>query len=356
MTAKNRIWLAPMCQYHCFNLDGVPEGWHFAHYGARAIGGFGLITAESTAVVPEGRISPKCTGIWNDEQQAEWSKIVDFVHTQGAKMAIQLNHAGRKASTVPNRPGEELFETQTVPVEHGGWTAVAPSPIAGDDMLPPQELDRDEIRALPDQFAAAARRAVEAGFDAIELHGAHGYLLHQFLSPIANQRTDSWGGSFENRTRLIRLVTTAVRTAVGEAVPVIVRLSGTDWIEDRPSWDLDQTAMLAGLLRDAGADFISVSSGGVTAADIPVGPNYQVQLAEEVKRRTEVPTGAVGLITAPEQAEAILGEGRADTVYLGRAALRDPNWPLRAAHELGVGRHDIDYPGSYVRGAWVDPR
>lgn len=356
MTTKNRIWLPPMCQYHCFNLDGVPEAWHFAHYGARAIGGFGLITAESTGIVPEGRISPKCTGLWNDEQEAAWAKIVDFAHTQGTKMSIQLNHAGRKASTVAARPGEELFDTQTIPEDRGGWQPVAPSPIAGDNMAVPREMDRDEIRELPDHFAAAARRAVRAGFDAVEIHGAHGYLLHQFLSPISNERTDSWGGSFDNRTRLIRLVTTAVRTAVGDEIPVIVRLSATDWIDDRSSWDLDQTITLASLLKDAGADFISVTSGGITSAYMPMGPNYQVRFADEIRKHTEVPTGAVGLITEPAQAEAIVAEGRADTVLIGRAALRDPQWPLRAAHELGVGRHDIDYPGSYVRGAWVDPR
>lgn len=352
MTANNRIWLAPMCQYHCMNLDGVPEMWHRAHYGARAIGGFGLITVEATGISPEGRISPKCTGLWNREQVEAWRPIVEFAHTQGAKMAIQLIHAGRKSSTVPKRPGEQKHPTATIPEAHGGWEPVGPSAIANDRHLVPRELTREEIHAVPEQFAAAAARAVEAGFDAVEISAGHGYLMHQFLSPISNQRDDSWGGSFENRTRLLRLVVTAVRTAVGDGVPVFVRISATDWRDDVPSWDLEQSVGLAHLLRGAGGDLISVSSGGVDSATIPVGPNYQVRFAEEIGKRSDVPVATAGLITEPQQAEAILAEGRADIVLIGREALRDPNWPLRAAHELGMDREEIPYPGSYLRGAW----
>ncbi|WP_047260431.1 NADH:flavin oxidoreductase/NADH oxidase [Corynebacterium uterequi] len=355
MTAPNRIWLAPMCQYHCRAADGVAEAWHRVHYGARAIGRFGLITVESTGVVPEGRISPACLGLWNDTQRDALAEIVDFAHSQGSRISIQLNHAGRKASSVPALPGEPRYDSSTVPVDAGGWATVAPSPIAAEGYDEPRELNRDEIRALPDHFAAAARRAVEAGFDAVEIHAAHGYLLHQFLSPLSNTRTDSWGGSFDNRTRLIRLVVTAVRAAVGEDIPVLVRLSATDWVDDRPSWDLDQTIALARLVRDAGADLISVSSGGLVPAEVPAGPNYQVGFADAVRRQAGVPTSAAGFITSPQQAEAILVEGRADAILIGREALRDPHWPLRAAHELGLGRRKIDYPGSYVRGAWFDP-
>lgn len=349
---NNRIWLAPMCQYHCMEENGVPEAWHFAHYGARAIGGFGLITAEASGVVPEGRISPKCAGIWNDEQRDAWAPIVDFVHSQGSKMAIQLIHAGRKASSVAKRPGEKKYANNTVPREDGGWETVAPSAIAAEGLDAPRELNRDEIREIPDQFGRAAARAMEAGFDAVEISAGHGYLLHQFLDPIANQREDSWGGSFDNRTRLLRLAVTAVRTAVGDGVPVIVRISATDWIEDREAWDLEQSVTLAPLLETAGADMISVSTGGIAPAQIPTGPNYQVRFAEEIKRRTGVRVSTAGLITTPEQAEAIVAEDRADVVLLGREALRDPNWPLRAGHELGLEREAIPYPGSYLRGAW----
>lgn len=352
----NRIWLPPMCQYHCTNRDGVPEGWHFAHYGARAVGGFGLLIAESTGVTPEGRISPACTGLWNDEQEKAWAEIVAFVHSQGAKMGVQLNHAGRKSSTVPALPSQPDYGSQTIPEEHGGWRPVAPSPVAGPNMATPKELDRDEIRALPEHFAAAARRAVRAGFDLVEIHAAHGYLLHQFLSPLTNHREDSWGGSFHDRTRLLSLVVTAVRGVIPDDMPLLVRLSATDWVDDEPAWDLEQTVTLAQELKTAGVDLIDVTSGGLVPAEIPVGPNYQVRFAEEIRRRADVPTAAVGMITSPQQAEAIIAEDRADAVLVGREALRDPNFPLRTAHELGVAREKIAYPDSYHRGAWPDPR
>lgn len=352
----NRIWLPPMCQYHCISGDGVPEGWHFAHYGARAVGGFGLLIAESTGVTPAGRISPACTGLWNDEQEKAWAEIVDFVHSQGAKMGVQLNHAGRKASTVPALPGQPDYGSRTIPEEHGGWRPVAPSPIAGPGMATPQELDRDEIRALPEHFAAAARRAVRAGFDLVEIHAAHGYLLHQFLSPLSNRRDDSWGGSFHDRTRLLSLVVTAVRAAIPEDMPLLVRLSATDWVDEEAAWDLDQTVTLAQELKTSGVDLIDVTSGGLVPAEIPVGPNYQVRFAEEIRRRAGIAVAAVGMITSPQQAEAIIAEDRADAVLIGREALRDPNFPLRAAHELGVAREKIAWPDSYHRGAWPDPR
>lgn len=352
VTFNNRIWLAPMCQYHCLNHDGMPEAWHQAHYGARAIGGFGLVTVEATGIVPEGRISPKCTGIWNEEQQEAWKPIVDFAHSQGSKIAMQLIHAGRKSSSVPKRPGEKKYDTSTVPESEGGWTPVGPSAVANDRHAVPRELTREEIHDIPELFAAAASRAVAAGFDAIELSAGHGYLLHQFLSPLSNHREDSWGGSFENRTRLLRLVVNAVRTAIGEDVPLIVRISATDWYDDVDSWDLEQSVGLAPLLKMAGADMISVSSGGVNSPRIAVGPNYQVGFAEEIKKRSDMLVATAGLITEPAQAEAILAEGRADVVLLGREALRNPNWPLYAAHKLGMDRNEIAYPGSYLRGAW----
>lgn len=351
----NRVWLPPMCQYQASDRDGTPEEWHLVHYGARAVGGFGLLIAESTGVVPEGRISPLCTGLWNDRQEREWARIVDFVHAQGAKMGIQLNHAGRKASTVPALPDQERFDTATVPPGHGGWEAVGPSAVAQPGLAVPREMTAAEILEVPAQFAEAAQRAVRAGFDTIEIHGAHGYLLHQFLSPLANKRTDEWGVSFDNRTGLIRLVVSAVRAVIPETMPLIVRLSATDWVESEYSWDADQTVALAHLLRDAGADLIDVTTGGVHPAQVPVGPNYQVRFAEEIRRRTGVPTAAVGMITEPAQAEAIVAEGRADAVLIGRAGLRDALWPYRAAHDLGVPREAIPYPASYDRGAWPDP-
>ncbi|NLF90886.1 MAG: NADH:flavin oxidoreductase/NADH oxidase [Corynebacterium marinum] len=348
---RNRVWLPPMCQYHAFDADGTPEDWHTVHYGARAAGGFGLIIAESTGVVPEGRISPLCTGLWNDRQEEAWARIVRFAHSQGAKMGIQLNHAGRKASTVPARPGQKpVDDTGTIPVSHGGWVALGPSAVANDGLAVPREMTPAEIQAVPGQFAASAERAVRAGFDTVEIHGAHGYLLHQFLTPLANHRTDEWGGSFDNRTRLIRRVAAAVRAAIPEGMPLIVRLSATDWIDG--AWDLAQTVSLAGLLRDEGVDLIDVTTGGAARADIPVGPGYQVPFAAEIRRGAGIPTAAVGLITEPQQAQEILDESLADAVLIGRAALLDAAWPLRAAHELGLRREEIPYPGSYARASF----
>ena len=327
VSIPNRVWLAPMCEYSA--TDGIPTDWHLVHLGARAVGGFGLVMTEATAVVPEGRISPEDTGIWNDEQTAAWKRIVDFVHERGARIGIQLAHAGRKASTF--RPWAP--EQGTVPVADGGWATVAPSaaPYPGFDT--PAALSAAEIADVPEQFAAAARRAREAGFDAVEVHAAHGYLLHQFLSPLANARTDEYGGSAENRARLLEQTVTAVRSAWPDELPVLARVSATDWRPD--GLGVDDVAAVAARLGRSGVDLVDVSTGGVAPAEIALGPGYQVPHARRVREVAGIPVSAVGLISEPVQAEQILVEGSADVVMLGREALRDPHWPLRAAHALG---------------------
>ncbi|MEP6979642.1 MAG: NADH:flavin oxidoreductase/NADH oxidase [Nakamurella sp.] len=345
-TFANRVWLAPMCQYSA--VDGVPNDWHLVHLGSRATGGFGLLLTEAAAVVPEGRISPQDAGLWNDNQADSWSRIVDFVHGQGSRIGVQLAHAGRKASTY--RPWSET--SGTVPESDGGWTAVGPSDLPFVGYEAPRTLTASQIADVVQAFADAAIRAARAGFDVVEIHAAHGYLLHQFLSPRSNLRTDSYGGDLAGRSRLLLDVVHAVRAVWGEK-PLFVRLSGTDWVEG--GWDIEQTTELAGWLAAAGVDLIDMSSGGNEPAAIPVGPNYQVPLAAEVKRRVGIPIGAVGLITEPQQAEQILDDGGADVVLLARAALREPSWPFRAAHELGLTHHDIDYPAQYTRGSWPDP-
>ncbi len=344
ITFRNRIWLSPMCQYSA--ADGVPTDWHLAHLGARAIGGFGLVMTEATAVVPEGRISPQDTGLWTDGQATAWRRIVDFVHGQGASAGVQLAHAGRKASTYAPWRG-----TGSVAAADGGWRTVAPSPIAHGEHTAPHALSRAEIRVTVDAFAAATRRADAAGFDVVELHGAHGYLLHQFLSPITNRRTDTYGGSFDNRIRFVLEVVDAVRAVWPVDKPLIMRISATDWIDG--GWSTVESIDLARILRERGVDLIDVSTGGLDPAQrITVAPGYQVPFARDVKVKAEVPTGAVGLITEPAQAQQILDESAADVVYLARAALRDPGWPLRAAHELGIPAAGAPYPPQYLRGAW----
>lgn len=346
VTARNRIWLAPMCQYSCFAEDGVPTDWHLAHLGARATGGFGLVITEAAGVVPEGRISPQDAGIWNEEQVEAWRRIVDFGHEQGAAMGIQLAHAGRKASTYSPLSGRD----GTVPESEGGWRAVAPSPVAFPGYDEPRELTTDEVAGLAGAFADAARRADEAGFDLVEVHAAHGYLLHEFLSPLSNRREDRYGGSFENRTRVVVEVVDAIRSVWPEDKAVAVRFSGTDWLDG--GWTVDETAQLGKILSELGVDVLDVSSGGLLPADIPVGPGYQVPLARAVREGSALTTGAVGLITEPAQAEQVLIDGDADLVLLARAALREPAWPLRAAHELRVPADDAPYPPQYTRGAW----
>jgi 2,4-dienoyl-CoA reductase-like NADH-dependent reductase (Old Yellow Enzyme family) len=334
----NRVWVSPMCQYS--STDGLPDDWHLVHLGQFASGGAGLVFTEASAVTPEGRISPQDAGIWNDEQARAWRRITDFLHARGAKAGMQLAHAGRKASAL--RPWEG---NGTVSVDDGGWQAVAPSEIAFGDFATPRALTEAEVAELPGQFAAAARRAVDAGFDTVELHFAHGYLVHQFLSPLANNRTDRYGGDFTGRTRIALEIAEAVRAEVGD-LPVLARISATDWAEEG-GWDADQSVQLAKLLGERGIDLIDVSSGGILARpSIPVGPGYQVPFAARVRSEAGIPTGAVGMITEPEQAEDIVADGHADVVFLARALLRDPHWALRAANALG---HDIRWPDQYAR-------
>lgn len=347
LTIRNRAWLPPMCQYSCESADGVVTPWHFQHLVSRAAGGFGLILTEATAVTPEGRISPQDTGIWNDTQANAWRTIVDAVHAQGAAIGIQLAHAGRKASTYRPFVGEK---SGSVPAEEGGWSTLAPSAIAFDGLATPKAMTLDDIEAVVTAFVDAAKRADDAGFDTIELHAAHGYLLHEFLSPASNRRDDEYGGSFENRSRLLLTIVERVRAVWPADKPILVRISATDWAET--GWDADESVKLSRALKDAGIDLIDVSTGGNVMADIPVAANYQVPFAAKIRHEAEIPTSAVGLITAPAQAEAILTEGNADAVALGRAGLREPSWPLRAAHELGVSWRDAPYPPQYTRGAW----
>lgn len=346
LTIANRIWLAPMCQYSCFAEDGVPTDWHLVHLGARATGGFGLILTEAAAVTPEGRISPQDAGIWNDQQTAAWKGIVDFVHGQDSAIGVQLAHAGRKASTY----APSADKAGTIHVSEGGWIASGPSAIAFEGFDAPAALTRDEIAELVEAFAAAARRADQAGFDVVELHGAHGYLLHEFLSPLSNKRDDEYGGDFAGRTRFLIEVAVAVRAVWPESKPLFVRLSATDWTEG--GWTADDSAALATLLADHGVDLIDTSTGGNVIADIPVGPGYQVEFAQSIRATSDVPTAAVGLITEPGQAEKILESESADAIFIARAALREPSWPLRAAHELGIAPSEAPYPKQYTRGAW----
>ncbi|HEY5821633.1 MAG TPA: NADH:flavin oxidoreductase/NADH oxidase [Propionibacteriaceae bacterium] len=349
LTVKNRIWLAPMCQYSVTERDGVPTDWHLVHLGARAQGGFGLVMTEATAVTPEGRISPQDTGIWNDAQRDAWARIADFVHTQDTAFAIQLAHAGRKASTYRGFPGEP---TGTVPASDGGWPTISASPIAFEDYAAPVEMTAADIAETIDAFVAAAQRADQAGFDVVELHAAHGYLIHEFLSPLSNHRTDEYGGSFDNRVRFLLELADAVRQVWPAEKPLLVRLSATDWVDG--GWDGDQSTQLSALLRERGVDLVDVSTGGNVVTDIPVGPGYQVPFARQIREGADVATGAVGLILSPRQAEEIISDGDADVVFLARPALREPAWPLRAAAELGLTWRDAPYPDQYSRGKWDD--
>lgn len=347
LTIKNRIWLAPMCQYSVDNQDGTPTDWHLVHLGSRATGGFGLILTEATAVTPEGRISPQDTGIWNDEQQVAWARIVSFVHEQDAAIGIQLAHAGRKASTYRGFPGEP---TGSLPLDDGGWPTLSPSPVAFDGYVAPREMTLEDIADTVQAFATAARRADEAGFDIVEIHGAHGYLVHEFLSPLANHRTDGYGGDFDGRVRFLLETVHAVRQVWPAEKPLFVRLSATDWVDG--GWDADQSVRLSVLLKQRGVDLVDVSTGGNVQADMPVGPSYQVPFARQIRAGAEVPSAAVGMILTPQQAEEIVAGGDADAILLARAALREPAWPLRAAAVLGLGWQDAPYPAAYGRGNW----
>ncbi|MFC7401902.1 NADH:flavin oxidoreductase/NADH oxidase [Citricoccus sp. GCM10030269] len=368
-TLRNRLILSPMCQYNVTAKDGVPGPWHQTHLGARAVGGFGMVVSEATAVVPEGRISDQDTGLWNDEQRDAWAPITEFIRSQGAVPGIQLAHAGSKASTWPAHPG---YPDGGIPLDEGGWETVSPSGVpAVTNVGPTRELSTDEIEEVIEAFAAAARRADEAGFDAIQIHGAHGYLIHQFLSPITNQRTDEWGGSFENRTRLARRIVAAVRSVWPAEKILGIRLSGSDWLDG--GWSEDDTVRLSRELAAEGLDWVDVSSGGIgDTFQGPTGPAYQVPLAGAVRRGTldvPVPAGygaafdgneddrrvfvsAVGAITDPELAESVVTEGRADGVSLGRAALVQPNWPIEAAKSLGDDRFREFVAPPYHRAAW----
>ncbi|HVV43573.1 MAG TPA: NADH:flavin oxidoreductase/NADH oxidase [Bryobacteraceae bacterium] len=336
ITFPNRIAVSPMCQYSC--VDGFATDWHLVHLGSRAVGGAALVMMEATAVSAEGRISPQDHGIWLDPHVPKLRQITDFIHTQGSLAGIQLAHAGRKASTYRPWDGDGA-----VPLDKGGWKEVfAPSAIPFNEKYPqPIALDAAGIRKVISDFTDAARRAREAGFDVIEIHSAHGYLLHEFLSPLSNQRTDEYGGSFANRTRLLIDIVRAVRGAG----PLFVRISATDWADG--GWDADQSVALAKILKDEGVDLIDTSSGGlVPKAKIPVAPGFQVPFAERIRKEAGIATGAVGLISKAQQADEIIRNGQADMVLLAREMLRRPYWPLHAAAALG---HSISWPVQYER-------
>ena len=336
---RNRIVVSPMCQYSC--KDGMPTDWHLVHLGSRAVGGAGLVLTEATAVSPEGRISPDDTGIWKDEQAKFFGKIATFISAQGAVPGIQLAHAGRKASTAaPWKGGGPVSPAD------GGWQPLAPSPIPFTDAhAVPRELQPKNLGEIVGQFVAAARRSLDSGFKVIELHMAHGYLLHEFLSPLSNHRNDEFGGSLEGRAKFPLLVAKAVRDVLPSGLPLFVRISATDWADG--GLDLDQSIILSRWLREIGVDLIDCSSGGlVSYAKVPVNPGYQVPFAAAIRREAGIATGAVGLITEPQQAEEILARGDADVIILARAMLRDPYWPIHAAHALST---EFAWPVQYER-------
>ncbi len=342
VTLRNRIGIPPMCQYSA--VDGFANDWHRVHYGSRAVGGAGLIIVEATAVEPRGRITPDDLGLWNDAQVEPLAHITRFLKEHGAVPGIQIAHAGRKAGT--HRPWGAPASGPLAADDARGWQAVGPSPLPfADGYHAPHELSIEEIHSIQGTFVAAAVRALAAGFEWLEIHGAHGYLMHSFYSPLSNRRTDEYGGSFENRTRILLETTRAVRQVWPERLPLAVRLSCTDWIEN--GWTNADSVILAQRLKDEGVDLIDCSSGGnVPKAPVMFGPGYQVPLAETIRREAGIATAAVGLITAPEQADEIILNGRADVVLLGRAALRDPYWPLHAAQALKQGNL---VPGQYLR-------
>ena len=323
----NRVWVSPMCQYSA--KDGVVGEWHKVHLGSFATGGVGLIMVEATGVEPEARISIGCTGIWNDKQAAAFKPIVDFVHSQGVKIGIQLAHAGRKGSTMVPWDDHEIASAS-----EGGWETTAPSPISFKDFPIPRELTVAEINGLTTKFVEASLRSVEAGFDVIEIHAAHGYLFHQFMSPITNKRSDQYGGSFENRIRFLVETAKAIREHIGNEIPLFTRISATDWVEG--GWDVEESIALCRILKDVGVDLIDVSSGGlVHDAKITTGPGYQVPLAARIKAESNILTSAVGIITEAVQAEEIIVSKSSDAVMIGRQMLRNPRWAISAAEELG---------------------
>jgi 2,4-dienoyl-CoA reductase-like NADH-dependent reductase (Old Yellow Enzyme family) len=336
---KNRIFVSPMCQYSC--TGGVPTDWHLVHLGSRAVGGAALVMTEAAAVTPEGRISPEDAGIWNDAQMNAWKPIAAFIKAQGAVPSIQLAHAGRKASTfAPWRGHGKVDEGK------GGWPVIGPSAVAFAENYPqPHEMTVAEIRATIDAFAASAQRALKAGFQVPEIHGAHGYLAHEFFSPLSNLRTDQYGGSLENRMRFALEICAAVRELWPKELPVFLRISASDWKEG--GWEISQAIELCKRAKAVGIDLIDVSSGGnAHDAKMTIRPGYQVPFARAIREQAGIATGAVGLITEPVQAEQIIGDGDADCVFLARALLRDPYWPIHAANELGAPSM---YPDQYKR-------
>lgn len=339
LTIRNRIFVSPMCQYS--SREGMPNDWHMVHLGSRAVGGAGLVMVEATAVAAQGRISPGDTGIWNSDQAEAFAPIVKFIREQGAVPAIQLAHAGRKASTATPWKG-----SLPIDAKHGGWQTIAPSAIPFASEHPaPREATAQDLETILGQFASAARRSAEAGFEVVEIHMAHGYLLHEFLSPLANQRSDDLGGSLENRLRFPLRVARVVREIWPEQLPVFVRVSATDWLEG--GWDLSQTLELVRGLQAIGIDLIDCSSGGMVPESAPpFGPGFQTPFASTIRQELGIATGAVGFITDPAQAEQIVATGLADAVFLARAMLRDPYWPLHAAKALGV---DLSWPVQYER-------
>ena len=341
LVLTNRIGIPAMCQYSA--QEGMATDWHLVHYGSRAVGGAALMIVEATAICPEGRISPGDLGIWNDQQIEPLARVARFAQEQGCVAALQLAHAGRKASV-----GLGWQHQATLDATHGGWTTVAPSPVAfGEGYAVPCELDAAGIQGVVTHFVAAARRAREAGFSTVEIHAAHGYLLHQFLSPLSNRRADSYGGSFENRSRLVREVVAAVRAEWPERLPLLIRLSATDWVEG--GWNADETVELCRRLKELGVDLVNVSSAGlVPTAKIPVGAGFQTEFAARVRHEAGIPAAAVGLITSPAQADHIVRTGQADLVLLGREMLRDPYWPMHAAQTLG---QTAIWPMQYLRAA-----
>ena len=340
LTLPNRIVVSPMCQYR--SKDGMANDWHLVHLGSRAVGGAGLIFTEAAAVSPEGRISPDDLGIWKDEHIEPLKRVTTFIREQGAKSGIQLAHAGRKASTAP--PWEGRYQ---VDATDRGWQTVAPSPIPfNEDDSVPAALTIDEIQQVVKSFAEAAKRSLEAGFDTIEIHGAHGYLINQFISPLTNKRTDEYGGSFENRVRLLMEVTQAIHNVIPDEMPLFVRISAHEWAEGGHT--INDSVEVAKLLKAHGADLIDCSSGAVVREqNIVIEKNYQVPFAAQIKREANIATGAVGLITDAEQAEEILQAGKADLIFLGREMLRNPYFALREAEKLG---EEIEWTKQYRRG------
>ncbi|KAA9106587.1 NADH:flavin oxidoreductase/NADH oxidase [Microbacterium rhizomatis] len=341
LTIPHRLWVAPMCQYS--SVDGMPGDWHLVHLGSFAIGRAGLIMTEAAAVSPEGRISPDDVGIWNDQHVAAWRRVVDFVHGMDSLIGIQLSHAGRKAATYPPTRGRG-----SVPLEEGGWTTLGPSAVAYGTFTTPVELDAAGIAKVVEDYADAAERAVEAGFDLVEIHAAHGYLLGQFLSPTSNLRTDEYGGDAGGRDRLLREVIAAVRERIPADMPLVLRISATEWVPGGVTVQ-DTIATLQGI---EGVDLVSVSSGGNSPdQQIPAGPGYQQPLSREVRASIDLPVGVAGLITTPEQAEAALGAGDADVVYVARQFLREPTFALRAAAAL---RGELEWAWQYNRAKYIE--